>query len=178
MIAEDARVPASYRKLLGSLRDENETMSAAALWHTLPHTVRTRMSHLGRCLGAGSVKQVNLGRFGDRPDESVAVAVLRRRVQDEALASLSALEVSEDLSAVASRLGQLVYGELRLRLLATSCHTMLLRLQLHVHVPRLQPYVCPGCNPMCAQASSTSSLRARRSRSSQTHPSASTLAFG
>ena len=54
------------------------------------------MSHLGRCLGTGSVKQVNLGRFDDRPDEPVAVAVLRRRVQDEALASLSALEVSED----------------------------------------------------------------------------------
>ena len=89
MIAEDARVPASYRKLLGSLRDENETMSAAALWHTLPHTVRTRMSHLGHCLGAGSVKQVNLGRFSDRPDEPVAVAVLRRRVQAEALASLT-----------------------------------------------------------------------------------------
>ena len=44
MIAEDARVPASYRKLLGSLRDENETMSAAALWHTLPHTVWVRVS--------------------------------------------------------------------------------------------------------------------------------------
>ena len=127
-------------------------MSPAALWHTLPHTVRTRMSHLGRCLGAGSVKQVNLGRFGDRPDESVAVAVLRRRVQDEALASLSALEVSEDLSAVASRLGQLVYGELRLRLLATSCHTMLDQAATPcpcaqaatLCVPRLQPYVCPG----------------------------------
>jgi hypothetical protein len=167
MIAEDARVPASYRKLLGSLRDENETMSAAALWHTLPHTVRTRMSHLGRCLGTGSVKQVNLGRFGDRPDEPVAVAVLRRRVQDEALASLSALEVSEDLAAVASRLGQLVYGEPRP---LTTCNR--------------QPYAAQPAAPWaqaaapcpCAQASSTSSPRGRRSRPLRTRPSASTLA--
>ena len=118
-------------------------MSPAALWHTLPHTVRTRMSHLGRCLGAGSVKQVNLGRFGDRPDESVAVAVLRRRVQDEALASLSALEVSEDLSAVASRLGQLVYGKLRF---LAPCNPILLRLQLHVL--RLQPCVPRRVQPL------------------------------
>ena len=143
MLAEDPKVPASYRTLLGSLRDDNDTMSAAALWHTLPPTVRSRMSHLGRCLGAGSVKQVNLCRMhahdvicrpvppemgtqiaaaqaGGQPGstdteaETFAVAVLRRRVEDEALASLGALDTSKDLAPVAKRLGRLVYGEFNL----------------------------------------------------------------
>ena len=34
-----------------------------------------------------------------------------RRVQDEALASLSALEASEKMISVANRLGRMVYGE-------------------------------------------------------------------
>lgn len=44
----------------------------------------------------------------------VAVAVLRRNVEDEALASLTALEASAELAPVAPRLGQLVYGEFNL----------------------------------------------------------------
>jgi len=44
----------------------------------------------------------------------VAVAVLRKGVEEEALASLTALEASEDLQPVASRLGRMVYGEFNL----------------------------------------------------------------
>ena len=99
---------------------------------------------MGPCLGTGSVKQVHAARFKDGglllgagqqqrqrqlaagadaeakeeeeqpPLPPVAVAVLRRNVEDEALASLSALEASAELAPVAPRLGQLVYGEFNL----------------------------------------------------------------
>jgi len=88
-------------------------MGANTFWHSLPLTVRTQIEALGAILGTGSVKQVNRAMFKDGKGntEQVAVAILRRRVQDEALASLSALEASEDMAAVANRLGRMVYGE-------------------------------------------------------------------
>ena len=115
-------------------------MSLATFYHNLPTAIRARLSHLGRCLGTGSVKQVHAARFkdggllgkqqqllqrqqdtqeaaassGDAFSAPVAVAVLRRNVEDEALASLTALAASADLAPVAPRLGQLVYGEFNL----------------------------------------------------------------
>ena len=128
VIAEDPRVPEPYSSLLGELREDNTPMSLATFYHNLPTAIRARLSHLGRCLGTGSVKQVHAARFrndglssllgkssqGGASDKEVAVAVLRRNVEDEALASLSALEASVDLAPVAPRLGQLVYGEFNL----------------------------------------------------------------
>ena len=128
VIAEDPRVPEPYSSLLGELREDNTPMSLATFYHNLPTAIRNRLSHLGRCLGTGSVKQVHAARFkndglssllgqssqGAASDKEVAVAVLRRNVEDEALASLSALEASVDLAPVAPRLGQLVYGEFNL----------------------------------------------------------------
>ena len=128
VIAEDPRVPEPYCTLLGTLRDDNTPMSMVSFYHNLPTAVRARLSHLGGCLGTGSVKQVHKARFRSGmllrsvgakegeggPTATVAVAVLRRNVEDEALASLSALQASPDLGPVAPRLGQLVYGEFNL----------------------------------------------------------------
>ena len=135
------QVPEPYCTLLGTLRDDNTPMSLATFYHALPTAIRGRISHLGSCLGTGSVKQVHAARFKigglfgeqqqaeqkeqDHTGQSlykqesvsasdVAVAVLRRNVEDEALASLTALEASAELAPVAPRLGQLVYGEFNL----------------------------------------------------------------
>lgn len=131
------QVPEPYSTLLGTLRDDNTPMSLATFYHALPTAIRARLSHLGSCLGTGSVKQVHAARFkvggllgeehqeqdhkAPMPDKQksastadVAVAVLRRNVEDEALASLTALEASAELAPVAPRLGQLVYGEFNL----------------------------------------------------------------
>ena len=112
VLAEDPKVPMSYRKLLGSLRDSNEPMSVTAFWHTIPKSLRKRIVKLGPCLGVGSVKQVHRAMFDDGSER--AVAVLRANVEEEALASLTALEVSEEVGVVAQRLGRLVYGEFNL----------------------------------------------------------------
>jgi predicted unusual protein kinase regulating ubiquinone biosynthesis (AarF/ABC1/UbiB family) len=121
MIAEDPRVPLHYRTMLGSLRDDNEKMGVAEMWHSVPQTVRKRIALLGRCLGVGSVKQVQLAQMEKSADDkhpeqknTVAVGVLRRGVEEEALATLSALEASEDLQPVVQRLGSMVYGEFSL----------------------------------------------------------------
>ena len=53
MLAEDPEIPSDYRELLGSLRDENEPMSAAEFWAAIPSTVRDGITSLGRCLGTG-----------------------------------------------------------------------------------------------------------------------------
>ena len=135
------QVPEPYCTLLGTLRDDNTPMSLATFYHALPTAIRGRISHLGSCLGTGSVKQVHAARFkiggllGEQQQaeqkeldhtgqllykqesvsaSDVAVAVLRRNVEDEALASLTALEASAELAPVAPRLGQLVYGEFNL----------------------------------------------------------------
>ena len=133
------QVPEPYSTLLGTLRDDNTPMSVATFYHALPTAIRARLSHIGSCLGTGSVKQVHAARFkvggllgkqqqGEQEEQDhkehafhkqesgsdVAVAVLRRNVEDEALASLTALEASTDLAPVAPRLGQLVYGEFNL----------------------------------------------------------------
>lgn len=81
-------------------------------WSILPSTVRAAITHLGECLGTGSVKQVNRALLID--NREVAVCILRRRVEDEALASLGALSSSSELEPVATRLGRLVYGEFNL----------------------------------------------------------------
>jgi len=112
VLAEDPKVPMSYRRLLGSLRDSNEPMSVAAFWHAIPRSLRRRITKLGPCLGVGSVKQVHKAMFDD--GSVCAVAVLRANVEEEALASLTALEVSEDVGVVSKRLGRLVYGEFNL----------------------------------------------------------------
>jgi hypothetical protein len=128
MIAEDPRVPQHYRTLLGDLRDNNEPMGLVEMWHRLPGTVRERVAYLGRCLGTGSVKQVNMAILEsektpplllsssskedtNKNSKLVAVAVLRRGVEEEALASLSALEASKDMQPVTKKLGRMVYGE-------------------------------------------------------------------
>jgi len=121
MIAEDPRVPLHYKTMLGSLRDTNEKMGIAEMWHSVPQTVRKRILYLGRCLGVGSVKQVQSALMEVPADSkhpgqrnTVAVGVLRRGVEEDALATLSALEASEDLQPVAQRLGSMVYGEFSL----------------------------------------------------------------
>uniref|UniRef100_A0A7S2SQR0 Uncharacterized protein n=1 Tax=Rhizochromulina marina TaxID=1034831 RepID=A0A7S2SQR0_9STRA len=139
MIAEDPRVPAHYRDLLGSLRDDNDPMSIAEWWLRVPTSIRSKISELGPCLGTGSVKQVHIARLGraeeqptgpiagsalplqppsfhnmDKGPEEYAVAVLRRNVEDEALASLDALGASDELAPVAQRLARLVFGEFNL----------------------------------------------------------------
>ena len=75
-------------------------MSPVQFWHGLPSGVRATVTHLGRCLGTGSVKQVHVARFvpvesGNAPE--AAVAILRKHVEDEALASLGAMETSSEL---------------------------------------------------------------------------------
>lgn len=108
-LCEHPQMPDDYRKLLGSLRDDNEPMSLATFWHSIPPSVRANILELGPCLGVGSVKQVHVCRYID--NSAYAVAVLRRRVEDEALSSVNALESSPQLGPVAARLGHLIFGE-------------------------------------------------------------------
>ena len=90
----------------------NDPMSPAEFWSRIPPTVRGHITHLGRCLGTGSVKQVHVARFDD--GKEWAIAILRRGVENEALASIDALEASEELGPVASRLGRLMFNEFNL----------------------------------------------------------------
>lgn len=104
MLAEDPKVPADYRKLLGSLRDSNPAMTPTEFWIQVPATVRGKIRRLGPLLGTGSVKQVHIAEFND--GSSGAIAVLRAGVEHEALASVDALESSEQLSAVIQKLAR------------------------------------------------------------------------
>ena len=81
MLAEDPEIPSDYRELLGSLRDDNEPMSAVEFWAAIPPTVRCGITSLGRCLGTGSVKQVHAARFKD--GEELALGVLRNGVETD-----------------------------------------------------------------------------------------------
>ena len=112
MLAEEAKVPLYYRRLLGGLRESNEPMHVSLFWHSIPKSVRRHIKELGNCIGTGSVKQVHICRFDDGKD--YAVAVLRRNVEEEALSSLDALTNAEDVAIVAKRLGRLVFGEFNL----------------------------------------------------------------
>jgi len=112
MLAEHPLMPRDYQIMLGSLRDENEPMSATTFWWQIPSVVRSSIDSLGPCLGTGSVKQANLAQYKD--GNKYAVCVLRGNVEDEALSSISAMETSEELGMVATRLGRLVYGEFNL----------------------------------------------------------------
>lgn len=115
MLAEDPKVPSNYRHMLGGLRDDNEPMPLEAFWWSLPPTIRKQIDFLGPCLGTGSVKQVHVARFQRKTKyNDRAVAALRNYVEDEALASLTALESSDELAPVAKRLARLVFGEFNL----------------------------------------------------------------
>lgn len=138
MLAEHPNMPVEYQRLLGSLREDNPPMHYAKFWYTIPTAVRANITHLGECLGTGSVKQVHRAKFRDhsstKPSPSpsslpsqamsqsknnmktkeVAVGVLRHGVEDEALCSISALETSEEVGPIAKRLGRLVFGEFNL----------------------------------------------------------------
>mmetsp|Transcript_7168 Transcript_7168/g.11403 ORF Transcript_7168/g.11403 Transcript_7168/m.11403 type:complete len:899 (-) Transcript_7168:840-3536(-) len=112
MLAEHPKIPKDYQLMLGSLRDENEPMPATRFWWQVPSAVRSSITELGPCLGTGSVKQANFAKLNDGGE--YAVVVLRAGVEDEALSSISALEVSDEIGPVAARLGKLVYGEFNL----------------------------------------------------------------
>jgi hypothetical protein len=112
MISEDSRVPQHYKELLGSLRDDNAPLELCEFWHSIPTTMKSLVSHVGPALGTGSVKDVRKVRLW--PHEDCALAVLRKRVEDEALASLTALQASPELEPIATRLGRLVYREFNL----------------------------------------------------------------
>lgn len=117
VLAEDPNIDPTYRKVLGTMRDENEAMPAAVFWGSIPRPVRSRIARLGQRLGTGSVKQVYRCEFSDEKGcdwGMCAVAVLRQHVEEEALASLEALSFSNELAPVAKRLGRLVYGEFSL----------------------------------------------------------------
>ena len=58
------------------------------------------------------VKQVHVARFKD--GEELALGVLRNGVASDALASITAMQHSEELGSIARRLGRLVYGELNM----------------------------------------------------------------
>ena len=131
MLAEDPLMPSNYRELLGSLRDDNEPMSLLKFWNQLPSSIQDRVTQMGKCLGTGSVKQVQIakGLFSEKyngylatassnhvasQNLVVAIGVLRPNVQSEALSSLEALSKSEDLAHIADRLASMVYGEFNL----------------------------------------------------------------
>ena len=65
MLAEEAKVPLYYRRLLGGLRESNEPMHVSLFWHSIPKSVRRHIKELGNCIGTGSVKQVHICRFDD-----------------------------------------------------------------------------------------------------------------
>ena len=109
MLAEHPKMPVEYQTLLGSLREDNEAMRVTTFWWGIPSAVKRKIKALGPCLGTGSIKQVHSAVFDD--DMEFAVAVLRAGVEDEALSSISALETSEEIGPVATRLGRLVFGE-------------------------------------------------------------------
>lgn len=112
MLAEDPRVPWLYRKLFGELRNDNSPMSVLEFWQAIPPMIRKQIHSVGPCLGVGSVKQVHRCRFLD--GRELAVGVLRRNVENECLASIHALEASDELGVIAERLGRLVFQELNL----------------------------------------------------------------
>ena len=112
MLAEEAKVPLYYRRLLGGLRESNDPMHVSLFWHSIPKSVRRHIKEMGNCIGTGSVKQVHICKFDD--GKEYAVAVLRRNVEEEALSSLDALTNAEDVAIVAKRLGRLVFGEFNL----------------------------------------------------------------
>lgn len=109
MLAEHPKMPVEYQTLLGSLREDNDAMRVTTFWWSIPSAVKLKIRALGRCLGTGSIKQVHSALFED--GQELAVAVLRAGVEDEALSSISALETSEEIGPVATRLGRLVFGE-------------------------------------------------------------------
>ncbi|GBG26888.1 Hypothetical Protein FCC1311_031102 [Hondaea fermentalgiana] len=112
MLAEHPRMPEDFQKMLGDLRDKNGPMPTTEYWWQIPSSVRSTISHIGPCLGTGSVKQANAAIFED--GSKYAVVVLRAQVEDEALSSIGALQTSDELGSVATRLGRLVYGEFNL----------------------------------------------------------------
>jgi hypothetical protein len=108
MLAEDPKVPADYRRLLGQLRDSNEPMGIGETWAMVPPTARDRIAAFGKRLGVGSVKQVHRVKvYAQRPPALLrgldpqpansenksaeltvaALGVLRANVENEALAS-------------------------------------------------------------------------------------------
>jgi hypothetical protein len=111
MLAEDPKVPADYRALLGQLRSSNEPMGIGETWSMVPPTARDRIAAFGKRLGVGSIKQVHRVKvYAQRSAPSspelreptgsqraadaetletivAALGVLRANVEEEALAS-------------------------------------------------------------------------------------------
>jgi len=113
ILSESENVPKDYKKLLGCLRDSNEPMSIMEFWNQLPIAIQNKTSKLGKCLGTGSIKQVQIakGYFEKEKEIKIAIGTLRKNIQNEALSSFEALKHYDGLSQISDRLESLVYGE-------------------------------------------------------------------
>jgi hypothetical protein len=60
MLAEEAKVPIYYRRLLGGLRESNEPMHVSFFWHGIPKSVRRHIKKLGQCIGMFNFSSLSL----------------------------------------------------------------------------------------------------------------------
>ncbi|HEY4222418.1 MAG TPA: AarF/UbiB family protein, partial [Myxococcota bacterium] len=130
-ICEDPSVPARFRDVLESLRDQNLEVPLLDAWSVAGGGAAVRGAQesgygaLGKRLGTGSVKQANrVLSMTNAQQVPLVLAFLKPGVKEEIEQSLNALAVDPELAPVVSRVRSMLVRELDLDKEAQAFTTM------------------------------------------------------
>jgi len=114
IMSEDPLVPEAYREVFSELRDTNEPQGLLDFWNTIPLPMRGDIKKIGKLLGTGSVKDVMLGEM--KNGDIQAIALIRKGIEDDALATLKALGNIKQITGLVNRIKKMVFKEMDLAL--------------------------------------------------------------
>ena len=112
ILAEDPKTPAIYVNMLNSSLSNNKKDNIIDFWNNLPNAIKKNITHLGICIGTGSIKQIHKILYSDNSIK--VIASIKNDAVNNTIEILNCLNNIESIKPIIEKLGELVYNELNL----------------------------------------------------------------
>ncbi len=112
MLSEEPCLPIEYREKLSEFREANVPMTILDFYNQIPISISEDVDYLIERVGVGSVKDVWKVKMKDGSDK--ICAVVRKGIEEDAVATLKALDKIEEISGLAGRIRRTVFREMDL----------------------------------------------------------------
>jgi predicted unusual protein kinase regulating ubiquinone biosynthesis (AarF/ABC1/UbiB family) len=112
LLSEEPILPEEYRASFGQFRESNKPMSVQDFYNHIPGSISDDIEYLVERAGVGSVKDVWKVQMKNKQEK--ICAVVRRGIEEDAVATLKALDNLDVIAGLAGRIRRTVFREMDL----------------------------------------------------------------
>jgi len=117
MLAENPNTPPDYQELFQEFRSGNKPVPILDYWDQIPNSVKSEITHLGKLVGTGSIKQLHKVKVKmENNNTELVLAIIKPNVLNQTISTLNALENVQKVSGLRKKLRSLIFQELDLHL--------------------------------------------------------------